>query len=101
VSSSSRLGEVGFFLRADTNLDKQRDISDRDRTLQVLFSGEDSLPCDDAADANDDGKVDLSDPVFTLLWLYLSGRAPPSPPSGGPIPRTTSLLRGDGRLLLS
>lgn len=80
------LGEVGFFLRADTNLDKQRDISDPIRTLQVLFSGEDSLPCDDAADANDDGKIDLSDPVFTLLWLYLSGRAPPEPSLWGPDP---------------
>ena len=36
-------------------------------------------PCDDAADANDTGEVDLSDPIFGLNFLFLGGPEPPAP----------------------
>ena len=35
--------------------------------------------CLDAADANDDGELDLSDGIFTLNRLFLGGAAPPEP----------------------
>lgn len=33
----------------------------------------------DVPDANDDGKLDLSDAVFTLAHLFQGGAAPPAP----------------------
>ncbi len=85
------LGEIGFFLRADTNLDNLRDISDPIRTLGYLFSGDAQLPCFDAADSNDDGEVDVSDPVHTLYWLYGGGTSPPEPSTWGPDPTRDTL----------
>ena len=73
------IGEVGFFLRGDSNMDYARDVSDPIRTLIHLFQGETFLPCQDAADANDDGKVDLSDSVFTLNRLFSGGNPFPDP----------------------
>jgi len=73
------IGEVGFFLRGDSNMDYARDVSDPIRTLIHLFQGETYLPCEDAADANDDGKVDLSDSVFTLSRLFSGGNPFPDP----------------------
>jgi len=73
------IGEVGFFLRGDSNMDYARDVSDPIRTLIHLFQGETYLPCQDAADANDDGKIDLSDSVFTLSRLFSGGNPFPDP----------------------
>jgi hypothetical protein len=73
------IGEVGFFLRGDSNMDFARDVSDPIRTLNYLFQGETFLTCEDAADANDDGKIDLSDSVFTLNRLFSGGNAFPEP----------------------
>jgi len=33
----------------------------------------------DAADADDSGKLDISDPIYTLGFLFLGGEAPPAP----------------------
>jgi len=85
------LGEIGFFLRADVNLDFQRDISDPIRTLTYLFQGSTNLLCFDAADANDDGSLDVSDPIYTLHWLYASGTPPPEPERWGPDPTPDKL----------
>ena len=39
----------------------------------------------DAADANDDGQVDISDAIYDLRYLFLGGQAPPAPfPHAGP-----------------
>lgn len=67
------IGEVGFFLRGDTSLDCQRDVSDAIETINWLFHQGVEPRCLDSADANDSGELDLSDPVFTLMWLYLGG----------------------------
>ncbi len=85
------LGEIGFFLRADTNLDRLRDISDPIRTLRYLFNGDVQLPCFDSADSNDDGNLDVSDAVYTLYWLYASGTPPPAPDDWGPDPTKDGL----------
>ena len=48
------------------------DIADPLRTLAFLFSPSPPVPrCLDAGDANDDGELDVSDVVFSLLHLFL------------------------------
>ena len=59
--------------------DKVVGLSDVQTTLGYLFLGTRSLPCFDAADANDDGRIDLSDPIATLNFLFLGGAALPAP----------------------
>jgi len=44
-----------------------------------LFRGGETPCCMDAADANDDGKVDVDDSIFLLGYLYLGGSQPPFP----------------------
>ena len=58
-----------------------------------LFLGALAPSCMDAADANDDGKVDLSDAVFGFGYLFLGKEPPPSPgPSScGPDPTQDGL----------
>lgn len=49
-----------------------------------------TIQCEDAADANDDGKVDISDPRKTLDYLFLGGTLPagttPGVPQADPTP---------------
>jgi hypothetical protein len=50
----------------------------------------------EAADLNDDGGVDLSDPIYLLLYLFEGGTPPPPPfdPTGktaGPDPTPDDL----------
>ena len=35
--------------------------------------------CEDAADVNDDGAIDIADPVVILNWLFSSGPDPVAP----------------------
>ncbi|MBI4605222.1 MAG: hypothetical protein HY721_24925 [Planctomycetes bacterium] len=66
----SIIGDVSVFARGDANADRQINISDPVRLLDVLFRGAEPLSCDDSGDANDDGSLDLSDPVSILLHLF-------------------------------
>src|SRR5262245_42889403 len=79
-------GQDTPFRRGDSNGDLQVDLSDAVFTLGFLFLGDPPrLPCEDAADADDDGILDLTDAVFGLSFSFLGGRAPPEPfPSCGP-----------------
>ena len=59
-------------------------------SLSALFLGGRRSSCLDAADANDDGKIDVSDPVATLRHLFSDGaelEAPVYPDCGVWIPR--------------
>ena len=47
--------------------------------LAFLFSGGVAPACGDAADANDDGRVDISDAVAVLGHLFLGAPEPPAP----------------------
>ena len=67
------------FLRADSNADGRRDISDAVSILNGLFAVGGPLPCDDAADANDDGRLDISDAVLILNHLFGEGGPPAEP----------------------
>lgn len=67
------------FRRGDTNGSGTVDIADPISLLGCLFSGSACPTCEDAADSNDDAKLDLSDAVFSLTWLFLGGRSLPAP----------------------
>ncbi|MBI4585485.1 MAG: lamin tail domain-containing protein, partial [Planctomycetes bacterium] len=74
------------FLRGDANDDLRLSISDAIRTILHLFAGQ-ALLCGDAADADDSGTVEVSDPLFILKYLFLGGSPPPPPfPDPGPDP---------------
>jgi len=63
------------------------EITDAILVLGRLFLGEAEVPCLDAADANDDGEVDISDPVAILGYLFTGGTPlPPPQPEPGPDP---------------
>lgn len=72
------------FVRGDSNVDGNRDLSDAVHMLGCNFLGTDCSPCSDAADTNDDGKLDITDPIYLLNFLFLGGAAlaPPSDACG-------------------
>ena len=43
----------------------------------VFFAG--PMGCDDAGDGNDDGQIDIADPIYLLNWSFFGGPAPPVP----------------------
>lgn len=62
--------QVNRFLRGDCNQDQTRDISDP-LFLANYVSGHHPFPqCRDACDANDDGRLDISDVVTQLASLF-------------------------------
>ena len=61
------------------SLKPSSNISDAFKVLQYLFTGETELACEDAADSDDNALLNLSDPVFTLNWLFLQGPDFPVP----------------------
>lgn len=67
------------FLRGDTNADGEVDISDAVASLGSLFLGFRSPPCADAADADDSGTLNVSDPIYVLAFLFNQGTPPPPP----------------------
>ena len=54
-------------------------LSDAVATVDYLFLGGPPAACLDAADANDDSRLDLADPIFCLDFLFRGGGAPPPP----------------------
>jgi hypothetical protein len=67
------------FVRGDATGDGQVNVTDAVDTLHRHFKGGAALACSAAADSNDDARVDLSDPVFILDYLF-QGRGSPAPP---------------------
>ncbi len=68
-----------LFVRGDSNVDGEVNLTDPVFTLNAFFVGGSPLTCHDAADADDNGSVQLTDAVFTLNFLFLSGERPPFP----------------------
>jgi hypothetical protein len=66
------------FIRGDTDRDGAAGVTDVILILNYLFRGG-TLACLEAADANDDGSVDVSDALKVLLYRY-AGRPPPPAP---------------------
>ena len=71
--------ECAGFKRGDTDGDGQLVITDAVATLGVLFLGDPEPDCLEAADANADGTIDISDPVHILSYLFGTGFPPPYP----------------------
>lgn len=73
-----RPGEV--FIRGDANWDRKLNLSDPILILRYLFYGEaTSIPCEDAADFDDDGRIALTDAIESITYLFQRGAAPASP----------------------
>lgn len=69
----------GEFIRGDVNGDGGLDLGDPVATLLHLFAGAPAPACEDAADSDDDGIVEIPDAIVTLGYLFLRG-APPREP---------------------
>ncbi|HLU47828.1 MAG TPA: dockerin type I domain-containing protein, partial [Planctomycetota bacterium] len=79
------------FLRGDVNGDGVVSLSDAVMSRRFLFLGE-PLNCRDAADADDSGDVDISDPIRILRTLLAGDPPPPAPfPTIGADPTPDSL----------
>ena len=75
----ARQASAGQFIRGDSNLDGQVDISDPVTLLGILFLGNEDPGCADAHDGNDSGEADISDAIYMLAYLFSGGRVPPAP----------------------
>ena len=71
--------QVPEFVRGDTNLDGNVDLSDGVKTLEFLFLGGAPVACLDAADANDSGDVNIADASGVFNFLFLGAAPPPEP----------------------
>lgn len=67
------------FVRGDANTDGAVDIADPVVLLLDLFAQGSTIRCFDAADANDDTRLNVSDVVYSLAFLFLGASAPPAP----------------------
>ena len=96
------------FIRGDTDRGPGLSVTDAIVVIRALFASEEAtLGCRDAADANDDGVLDLTDAIHILTYLFLRGPAPAAPfPECGADPSASDALgcgvslacaEGDGR----
>ena len=68
---------INFFMRGDTNGDKQRDVSDIVYLINYLFRYGPASNPSGSGDANCDGKVSISDVVYLINYLLKGGSPPP------------------------
>ena len=66
------------FQRGDSNGDGLVDLADPLAVLFHLFASAD-LPCPEGANGNDDGRLDISDAIYSLQGLFTGGPAFPAP----------------------
>jgi hypothetical protein len=75
------------FIRGDADSSGTLNLADAIFTATWIYSDGQAPSCRDACDANDDGRLDISDPIYTLLYLFTGSAPPPAPyPSPGPDP---------------
>jgi hypothetical protein len=67
------------FLRGEANADRTVDISDGAFILDFLFDAGIPPPCMDAADVDDNGKIELTDAIRLFGFLFLGGPVPATP----------------------
>lgn len=82
-------GGTDRFVRGDCNMSgggrSAVDISDAAAMVGYFFfkgNAQFKAPCDDACDANDDGRLDASDVVYILNYMFVPKS--PKPPAPGP-----------------
>jgi hypothetical protein len=68
------------FVRGDFDSNLTVNLTDAVALAKYLFQAGPAPKCQDAADANDDGILDVSDPVYLLFALFIPGSPPPPPP---------------------
>jgi len=66
------------FIRGDANLDKIVNIADS-ITISEIATGKKIPLCQDSADANDDGRIDLADAIYLNSYLFNKGPKPKMP----------------------
>lgn len=69
------------FIRGDTNIDGEVDISDAIYLLTFLYSQHDNIACLDSADINDNGKVDITDASYLIDFLLVGNIKEIPPPN--------------------
>jgi len=80
------------FIRGDFNQDTQVDDADVTLITEYLLTGAPKPTCMDAADADDNGVVDIGDTTFLLHYVNGGGPPPPAPfPDCGPDPTDDTL----------
>ena len=72
-----------LFLRGDLDRNMVAELTDAILLVRYLFLGVDFASCEDAADINDDGDLDIVDPLQLLFFLFDGGTVP-SPPFPDP-----------------
>jgi len=75
--------KVNRFVRGDGDSNGSIDISDVIFGLRFLFLKGETPACLDALDVNDDGQLDISDPVRILIGLFVGGKQIPPPNACG------------------
>jgi spore coat protein CotH len=81
------------FIRGDADRNGAIDVTDAKDILEYLFGPPQEDACSDRLDGNDDGEVNISDPIFLLFYLFEGGPEPASPFPGPGVDPT-----GDGLL---
>ncbi len=76
---SSDDSNTGFFLRGDALHDHVVNLGDPIAILLYLYAGGDRPSNLDAADADDNGKVEMADALYLLNFLFLGGPRPAEP----------------------
>ncbi len=82
------------FVRGEANLDSSVDVADAVTILLYLFVGSIATTCPDRLDADDDGQILVSDPIYLVHFLFRGGPAPKPPypeegfdPTGDELPQ--------------
>jgi polyhydroxybutyrate depolymerase len=81
LSSVQSLSFAGApFIRGDTDYSHTIELTDAVRIFGFLFLGEpETIGCEDSADSNDDGVVDISDGINILVFLFVGTSPLPRP----------------------
>jgi hypothetical protein len=85
-------GALVFFVRGDRDANGQIQMADITGSLDYLFKSGAGPSCLDRLDANDDGAINISDPIYLLFYLYGSGSQPPQPFPGAGVDATGDAL---------
>lgn len=82
VTSGTLTIENSDFVRGDNDGDGSLTVNDSILLLGHLYMGLPEPGCRDAADANDNGLLDITDALYSLTFLFCCGAPPPAPGPG-------------------
>ncbi len=71
--------EEAPFARGDCNQDGALDLADVIFSELYMFAGGETPGCLDACDSNDDGVMNIADPIYLLNLLFIQGPPLPTP----------------------